>query len=562
MLEAMLREGMAATRFTVSRMLMKTAGDSRCTKNMTAVYRAIGLAERFIQQCPEEADEVLFNALLDTCYRARDLCRLEHVVKRMQELQVYPSHVTLGILVKAYGQAGDSTQVLRLWDEMKEQREQANAVTFGCMIDACAKCGFMQKAVEIFQSMKRRRKHRNTILYTTLIKGYGMEKDLRSALALFREMKDERVPYNRITYNSTIDVCIKCSDVQAAENILAEMTSTSSNLEPDLITYSTLLKGYCHIGDLDKALQIADTIKSKGLRCDELVYNTLMDGCVRANDLSAGIGLFAEMTHSGMAPSTITHSILVRLYQRSGYTEQALEAVAQLYEHHGIPRPSPNAPLTSASTSEQTSGSYNTGAKSGKGGRLYGRRAGRGRTQRAAPGPPLYAPPGFAGVAANMDLSPATYLSGAGVTPQGFLQNLTPQGFLQNLQQPPLLPNLLPAVPGSVLPPPPPHLALGGAELGTAPLPGMAAAPVPLPPGNLLGHPCNLSQQPPGVLLGPDSLLFPYKHVESDAAWSTLANSYACGHLPYMLHEAAKPPVSTDVQQGFANAGSQIWGGA
>jgi len=330
------------------------------------------------------------------------------------------------------------------------------------------------------------------------------------------------------------------------------MTSTSSNLEPDLITYSTLLKGYCHIGDLDKALQIADTIKSKGLRCDELVYNTLMDGCVRANDLSAGIGLFAEMTHSGMGPSTITHSILVRLYQRSGYTEQALEAVAQLYEHHGIPRP--NALLTSASTSEQTHGSYNIGAKSSKGGRLNGRRAGRGRTQRAAPVPPLYAPPGVAGVAANMGLSPAPYLPGVGVPPQGFLQNL---------QQPPLLPGLLPAVPGGVVPPPPPpHLALGGAELGTAPPPGMAAAPAPMPPGHLLGHPCNLSQQPPGVLLGPDSLLFPYKHVESDAAWNTLANSYACGHLPYMPHEAAKPPVSSDVQQGLAYTGSQIWGGA
>merc|ERR1740138_1857127 len=381
MLEAMMHEGLTATRFTVSRMLMKTAaGDTRGTKNVSAVYRAISLAERFIQVCPEEADEVLFNALLDTCYRARDLGRLESVVKRMQELQVYPSHVTLGILVKAYGQAGDSAQVLRLWDEMKEQREQANAVTFGCMIDACAKCGFMQKAVEIFQDMKRRRKHRNTILYTTLIKGYGLEKDLRSALALFREMKDERVPYNRITYNSIIDVCIKCSDVQAAENILAEMTSSSSNLEPDLITYSTILKGYCHIGDLDKALQVAESIKAGGLRCDELVYNTLMDGCVRANDLSAGIGLFAEMTHSGMIPSNITHSILVRLYQRSGYAEQALEAVSQLYEHHGVARPSASV-ICSRSSQEQRKA--DTRATFGNKGQRNNGRASRGKVQEA-----------------------------------------------------------------------------------------------------------------------------------------------------------------------------------
>jgi pentatricopeptide repeat protein len=153
-------------------------------------------------------------------------------------------------------------------------------------------------------------------------------------------MREEGVPYNTITYNSIIDVCIKCSDVQTAEELLREMLAPGSQLEPDLITYSTLLKGYCHVGDLDKALQVAETIKACGLKCDELVYNTLMDGCVKANDLSAGIGLFAEMTQGGMRPSSITHSILVRLYQRNGYKGDCFDAVGQLYQHHGLDRPS------------------------------------------------------------------------------------------------------------------------------------------------------------------------------------------------------------------------------
>merc|ERR1712224_776926 len=120
---------------------------------------------------------------------------------------------------------------------------------------------------------------------------------------------------------------------------LREMSSPESQLEPDLITFSTLLKGYCHVGDIDKALQVAEAIKARGLRKDELVYNTLMDGCVKANDITAGVGLFEEMVHQAMRPSAITHSILVRLYQRAGYEEEASEAVAQLYAHHKIDRP-------------------------------------------------------------------------------------------------------------------------------------------------------------------------------------------------------------------------------
>lgn len=158
-------------------------------------------------------------------------------------------------------------------------------------------------------------------------------------MALFDEMKEEGVPYNTITYNSIIDVCIKCGEVRRAEDLVKQMNEPENNVEPDLITYSTLLKGYCHTGEMDKALQVSETIKERGLRRDELVYNTLMDGCVKANDISTGVGLFEEMLQASMKPSAITHSILVRLYKRAGYEQHAVEAVAQLYHHHGLEWP-------------------------------------------------------------------------------------------------------------------------------------------------------------------------------------------------------------------------------
>jgi len=386
-LEEMQRQGQFVDRFTVSRMLMKTVGDGRTRWTPAKVYRGIALVEQFIQQQPEEADEVLFNALLDTCCRMKDIGRLESSMKKMRELKIYPSHVTLGILVKAYGQGGDVTRVLKVWNEMAEQRQHANAVTYGCMIDACVKCGHLQKAVEIFQDMKAHKRHRNTILYTMLIKGHGLDKDLAAALALFHEMRDEGVPCNTITYNSIIDVCIKCSDMETAEELFREMTAPASHVQPDLITYSTLLKGYCHIGDLDKALQVAETIKACGLKCDELVYNTLVDGCVKANDLSAGIGLFAEMTQLGMRPSSITHSILIRLYQRNGYKGDAFDAVAQLYQHHGLDRPNAvteRGSKASGGRRDKNRNQHGSSAKQGGGGRNATRGAGSTTAEDAA----------------------------------------------------------------------------------------------------------------------------------------------------------------------------------
>lgn len=339
MLEEMQRQGVATDKYTVSRMLMRTVGDNGVRPDPARAYRGIHLVERFIEMQPADVDEVLFNALLDTCCRLKDLVRLEATVKRMRELEVTPSPVTLGILVKTYGQVGDLQKVLQAWEDMEKQRGQANAVTYGCMIDACVKCGNLAKAVEIFKGMRQVGKHRNTILYTTLIKGYGLEKDLASALALFREMPLEGVPYNTITYNSIMEACIKCGNLEVAEGLLGEMLAPGNPVAPDLITFSTLLKGYCHIGEIHSALRLVLAIQARGLRCDELVFNTLLDGCVKANDLQCGIGLFEEMVESGLRPSSITHSILVRLYQRNGHEEMGPEAVAGLYQQHGMERP-------------------------------------------------------------------------------------------------------------------------------------------------------------------------------------------------------------------------------
>ena len=110
-LEEMQQQGVKTDKYTISRMLMKTVGDGRSRMNHTRVYRGIALVEKFIDLQPKDVDEVLLNALLDTCCRLKDLNRLESVVQRMRDLQITPSPVTLGILVKTYGQAGDIQKV-------------------------------------------------------------------------------------------------------------------------------------------------------------------------------------------------------------------------------------------------------------------------------------------------------------------------------------------------------------------------------------------------------------------------------------------------------------------
>lgn len=104
------------------------------------LQRGIQVVERFVHQQIQDVDEVLFNSLLDACCRAKDTVRLEAVLSKMRSHGIQPSSVTLGILVKAYGQVGDINAVWREWLQLRGNlATHANAVTFGCVLDACVK---------------------------------------------------------------------------------------------------------------------------------------------------------------------------------------------------------------------------------------------------------------------------------------------------------------------------------------------------------------------------------------------------------------------------------------
>ena len=64
-------------------------------------------------------------------------------------------------------------------------------------------------------------------------------------------------------------------------------------MSPDLVIL--IFQGFCHQGDINRALHYMNALKQRGLPADELVFNSLLDGCVKANDLTTGLGLFEEM---------------------------------------------------------------------------------------------------------------------------------------------------------------------------------------------------------------------------------------------------------------------------
>lgn len=55
--------------------------------------------------------------------------------------------------------------------------------------------------------------------------------------------------------------------------------------KPDLITYSTLIKGFCKDKNIDAAFKILNEMKLNKIEPDEVLFNSLLDGCFKSNEL-------------------------------------------------------------------------------------------------------------------------------------------------------------------------------------------------------------------------------------------------------------------------------------
>merc|ERR1719272_2818068 len=152
---------------------------------------------------------------------------------------------------------------------------------------------------------------------------------------VYKEMRDRGVPLNTITFNSMLDACAKCCTMDRAQGLLEDMQK--SKVEPDIITYSTIVKGYCLEGDVERAFKVLEDMKGDDkFAPDEIMYNSILDGCAKQHRVDDALRLLDEMKATGVIPSNYTLSILVKLLGNSRRLSQAFKLVEELSQQHGF----------------------------------------------------------------------------------------------------------------------------------------------------------------------------------------------------------------------------------
>jgi pentatricopeptide repeat protein len=282
-------------------------------------------------------DEIIFNCLIDVCLKLNLMDKAETVFREMKEIGVAPSKITYAIMIKGYGQIYNLNKAFEIFEEMKTAGIPANEIIYGCLLNACVRCSNIEKLTFVYKEMIEHNLDMNIVLYTTLIKAYTKVKNIKLALDVYQTMlNDKKVSPNIVIHNAMLDCCVECNDIARMNEIYEKVKERfiedeNNNPQPDLITYSTVIKGYARAKDMDKVFDIYQFLRSRNdFQLDEVIYNSILDGCAKTNNLDKALSVYEDMRNSNVKRSNVTYSILVKLYANAKMEDKALQILDEM----------------------------------------------------------------------------------------------------------------------------------------------------------------------------------------------------------------------------------------
>ncbi|XP_061336407.1 small ribosomal subunit protein mS78 (rPPR3a) [Gastrolobium bilobum] len=134
-----------------------------------------------------------------------------------------------------------------------------------------------------------------------LITLYGKTGMHRHARKMFDEMPDKNCGRTVLSLNALLAAYLHSRKFNVVERLFKDLPNELS-IEPDLVSYNTVIKALCEMGSFDSALAMLKEMDQKGVNPDLITFNTLLDGLYARGSFECGEKLWGEMAGKNVVP--------------------------------------------------------------------------------------------------------------------------------------------------------------------------------------------------------------------------------------------------------------------
>jgi pentatricopeptide repeat protein len=157
----------------------------------------------------------------------------------------------------------------------------------------------------------------DVVSYNTVIKGFAQGGMLPRCFDCLHEMRSKNLEPDDVTFGTLLDMCISDNDMNAANEVVSLLMSGERPV--DTVMCTLFIKGLVRANKLPKAMELYEEMKSRNIaeaRPDIVTYSVLIKAFVDAHDLEKALLLVEDLVAAGHSPDDI---ILTHLLEGCRY---------------------------------------------------------------------------------------------------------------------------------------------------------------------------------------------------------------------------------------------------
>ena len=215
--------------------------------------------------------------------------------------------------------ANDLEAGKQVHDHIIQNGVEPNIYVVNNLMKMYVDCGTVVDARQVFDKLVKK----DVFTWTIMIGGYVQNNDGAESMEVFRKMLQEGVEPDRITYMSILNAC--CSPVALEWGKEFHAQALKAGLECDVRVGTALVKMYAKCGSTKDARKVFDKLVKR----DVVSWTVMIGAYAESGHVEEAFELFLQMQQEGLKPDAITYLSILNACSSPGALKWVKEVHGQ-----------------------------------------------------------------------------------------------------------------------------------------------------------------------------------------------------------------------------------------